>query len=389
MNDAVTSLASLESAKTLTPFMQQLRRELHQIPEVGLVLPETQFVVREELERLGLEVETDSVSSGMSARIPGTSGSTIVLRADMDALPIHETNDLLFRSRHPGAMHACGHDLHASMLLGAAKFLTTRQPLHDVVLAFQAGEEFDRGALPLLAHRNLASITDARAYALHVHANYPSGTFNWRTGPFMGFGDWFSMNVHGSGGHASAPQLARSPIPAAANLAAEINSITDLSQLPWPTRIATVTEFLAGNSVNVIPPSASLRGTIRGKDLDTITTVRSALRVLTEKASTRFATDVALEITEGYPAVMNDVDATNHAVRLATGLVGANYVREMPETSMVIEDFSYFTQRWPGSMLYLGASLDGFPAFNHSPDAMFDESAMTAGCAFLIALAMS
>ena len=377
----------LARAVAQVPFMVRMRQRLHQVPEVGLHLPITQNAVLDELRSLGLEVEFDSHSSGLSARIPGTSAETVVLRADMDALPVAETNDLPFRSRHVGAMHACGHDLHTSMLLGLARALTETAPRHSVILAFQSGEEFDRGAVPLLAHRNLSGVRNARTFALHVHANLPAGSLHWRSGPFMGYGDWFEVSINGRGGHASAPQRALSPLTPAARLAVSIDSITDLQQQPWPTRVATTTEILGGNSVNVIPQHASLRGTIRGKDLATMEGIRGELRSLVAQEQSASGTQIVMNIVEGYPAVMNAPDATAHAVSLGRDLFGDDSVREMPETSMVIEDYSYFTERWPGSMLYLGASVPGFTAFNHSPDVMFNEEAMRVGCTLLLSLA--
>lgn len=378
-----------ELASEAMPRMIELRRQLHEVPEVGLMLPVTQAIVKAELESLGLTVESDSASSGLSARIPGRTNDTIVLRADMDALPILEANDLPFRSRHDGAMHACGHDLHTSMLMAVASILTRQQPEKTVVLAFQAGEEFDRGAVPLLQHRNLRSVTRAQTFALHVHAMLPPGSVNWRVGPFMGYGDWFAISMTGRGGHASAPHRALNPIPPAARLAAAISDITDLRQQPWPTRVATVTEFLAGSSVNVIPAAAALRGTLRAKDLEAIRALRAQVRELAEAEADASGVGFKVDVTEGYPAVVNDPDATARAVSLAVGLLGSATVAQMPETSMVIEDFAYFTQKWPGCMLYLGAAVPGASAFNHAPEVLFDETAMSAGCAVLLLLAGS
>lgn len=370
-------------------YMVDLRRALHEIPEVGLHLPHTQALVRKQLEGLGLRVESDDASSGLSAIIPGRSADTLVLRADMDALPVDEPVGLEFRSKNVGAMHACGHDLHTAMLLGAARDLVEHQPEHTIVLAFQAGEEFDRGAVPLLAHRNLSSTRSARTFALHTHAVLPSGTLNWRVGPFMGYGDWFAVEIEGRGGHGSNPQRARTPITPAAELAIAINAITDLTAQPWPTLVATVTELLAGNSVNVIPARARLRGTLRATEESAIVELRDRVEELARAVARASQTHVTFALTEGYPAVLNDSEATAHAIAVAVELIGEERVTQMPGTSMVIEDYAYFTRRWPGSMLYLGAQVPEHDAFNHSPDVMFDEDAMVTGCAFFLGLANS
>ncbi len=385
---------NLAAAAEQQEWMRDTRRHLHAHPEVGLQLPATADVVREVLTGLGLDIETDAVSSGISARMTGTTGQTVVLRADMDALPLAEHTDLEFASVNPGSMHACGHDMHTTMLLATARALATMPERHDVVFAFQAGEEFDRGALPLLDHRNLREVGQARTFALHMHAQRPVSTFHWRRGSFMGFGDWFRITITGSSGHASSPQLARSPIPALAFLAERIDAITDLTEQPWPTSVATVTETRAGNSVNVIPDSATLRGTLRGRDEATIITVREQLADLCATARRQFGIEVDLDLQIGYPAVINDAGVTDEGIgfveRLASvpGMSGIGAVA-MPEASMVIEDYSYFLQRWPGTMMYLGAQVDGCTSFNHSADVLFDESAMTVGCAYLLTAATS
>ena len=370
-------------------WMRDTRRHLHTHPEVGLHLPATADVVREVLTGLGLDIETDAASSGISTRMPGTTGHTVVLRADMDALPLTEHTDLDFASLNPGSMHACGHDMHTTMLLAAARALAAMPERHDVVFAFQAGEEFDRGALPLLEHRTLREVGQARTFALHMHAQRPVGTFHWRRGSFMGFGDWFRITITGASGHASSPQLARSPIPAQAFLAERIDAITDLDAQPWPTSVATVTETRAGNSVNVIPDIATLRGTLRGRDEATIIAVREQLATLCEEAEQRFAVTVELDLQIGYPAVINDAGVTDEGIGFVERLAASNRMPSvaavaMPEASMVIEDYSYFLQRWPGTMMYLGAQVDGCTSFNHSADVLFDEQAMTAGCAYLL-----
>lgn len=377
---------AVETAEAHQDRMIAWRRQLHEFPEVGLHLPVTAALVRRELEGLGLDVESDRASSGLTAVMPGDSGKTVILRADMDALPIDERTDLTFRSRTPHAMHACGHDLHTSMLLGAAHALAAVPDRHTVILAFQAGEEFDRGALPLLEHEHLRAVTDARTFALHMHAQQPAGTFVGRRGAFMAFGDWFEITVTGASGHASSPHLARSPIPAAAWLARQVDGLTDLNVQPWPTRVATVTQVTSGNSVNVIPDQATLRGTLRGHDEATIVGLRQAVEALGREAQKAHAVEVDIAITHGYPAVINDDAMAEYAAHLARDLA-LSETSVMPQPSMVIEDYAYFLQRWPGAMTYLGAKVAGFDAFNHSAEVMFDESAMVQGCAFHIAAA--
>ena len=341
------------------PYTQSLRRALHEIPEVGLFLPKTQDFVCAELEKFGYAVERNDESSGLSLVINPKGEETLVFRCDMDALPVFEPEGLSFRSKHEGSMHACGHDLHTAIMITVAKILSENKPNKKIVLAFQSGEEFDRGAIPLLKHKNLVEVEVARSFALHTHANLPSGTLNWKNDSFMGFGDWFEIQVTGLGGHGASPHKANTPITPAANIALAINSITDLLAKPWPTQVATVTEILSGNSVNVIPPDARLRGTIRGKNFESISYVRQKLEEIVKNTQAQFGVKVDLNIKEGYPAVINSVESNEFAKTCLAKLPEIPTVNELPETSMVIEDYSYFLQKWPGAMFYLGCQVEG------------------------------
>ena len=378
----------LKSVEDIYPYIINVRRELHKIPEVGLFIPKTQKLVLNELEKMGFSPEYNDQSSGISVKIPGKNSETVILRADMDALPVIEPKILEFRSIHEGSMHACGHDLHTAMLLGTAKILSQIVPEQNIILAFQAGEEFDRGAVPLLGHQNFLNLKDAKAFALHVNSNLASGSLNWKIDTFMGFGDWFEIEIIGEGGHASSPQKAITPIKPAAEIISAINTLTDLSHKPWPVKVATVTMVQSGNSRNVIPSSATIKGTIRTKELTELQFIKKQLKEIVYKVRESSQTNISLDIIKGYPAVLNDKAATVDALSKISKIIPSINLNEMPETSMVIEDFSYFTNRWPGSMIFLGASSPGFNAFNHSPDVMFDESAMKIGCAYLCSLAM-
>lgn len=371
------------------PYTQSLRRALHEIPEVGLFLPKTQDFVCAELEKFGYAVERNDESSGLSLVINPKGEETLVFRCDMDALPVFEPEGLSFRSKHEGSMHACGHDLHTAIMITVAKILSENKPNKKIVLAFQSGEEFDRGAIPLLKHKNLVEVEVARSFALHTHANLPSGTLNWKNDSFMGFGDWFEIQVTGLGGHGASPHKANTPITPAANIALAINSITDLLAKPWPTQVATVTEILSGNSVNVIPPDARLRGTIRGKNFESISYVRQKLEEIVKNTQAQFGVKVDLNIKEGYPAVINSVESNEFAKTCLAKLPEIPTVNELPETSMVIEDYSYFLQKWPGAMFYLGCQVEGSEFFNHSEKVQFNEDAMKSGVEFFLALAYS
>lgn len=368
-----------ELAARYADFMSGHRRWLHAHPEVGLALPLTHDYIWSALVGLGLRPERHD-GAGVTVRVPGSgAGRVKVLRTDMDALPVTEATGLEYASRHPGAMHACGHDLHMAMLLGAAALFRDHPPRTDVVLAFQPGEELDRGALATLEHDNLRFGEPAAAFAIHVNAAVEPGTVEYRPGVFMASADTFQLSLDGDGGHAAVPGLAGNPIDAGASFVESLRRRVDAIRLD--DTVLTVTRFDSGVAANVIPAGCRITGSIRY--------VREPDRQLLRDLVTQTAREIAeasgvrreLEFTEGYPPLVCDkafVSELEGAVR--SGLPGVR-LREMASPSMVTEDFAYFVQRWPGAMVYLGAGTRGHRAFNHAATVVFDESVMVTGLA--------
>ncbi len=353
------------------------RRALHQEPEVGLDLPDTHAYVAEALRGLGLAPELHP-GAGVTVEVPGTTdGRPVVLRADMDALPVTERSADEHPSRRPGAMHACGHDLHMAMLLGAAACLVEAPPARRTVLVLQPGEETDRGAVPTLEQHGALALAEAEAFAIHVHATLPAGTVHLRPGTFMAFGDWFRVDYRGPGAHASSPHLAGNPVVAAGALVTRLEaSVAELAREEH--LVATVTEALIGNTVNVIPSDGRLRGTLRSLSAARRAALHAELAHLTTQTAEQVGVQARLTITEGYPAVVND---PSYVDRVRAALGSRAEVVDMAEPSMVIEDFAYFLQRWPGAMVYLGAQVPGHDAFNHAADAVFAEEVLQVGAA--------
>lgn len=367
--------------------MIEHRRHLHSRPEVGLELPETHRYLRTQLESLGLSPEVRP-AGGVTVRMHGTSGTgrVRILRADMDALPLDERTDLPYRSELRGAMHACGHDLHMAMLLGAAEMFVAMPPRHDVVLVFQPGEESDRGALEVLKHRSLRLGQEATAFAIHVNAVMASHAVAYRHGLFMAHGDWFEVTFSGPGGHASAPHLTGSPIEAAADFVAGLAGVTEELKTGEEV-VATVTEVKAGNTVNVIPTVGTLRGTLRTLSLEHRAELHKRVQEVARAAATRCDVAHEVRISAGYPAVVSDARFVDALVAGVTVAGHGGLLVRMDQPSMVIEDFSYFLQKWPGAMVYLGAAVGEHPSFNHSDDVLFDENVMSTGLALHEAVA--
>jgi hippurate hydrolase len=300
----------------------------------------------------------------------------------MDALPITERSGVDFESDRPGAMHACGHDLHMAMLLGAARAFGDHPPRRDVVLAFQPGEESDRGALKVLEHDNL-QLGDASAFAIHVHATQPAHSVRYTRDVFMAFGDWFQVDFSGPGGHAATPEDAGNPVEAAAWFVLAARTLTE--QLAREEHVvASVTESLIGNAVNVIAASGRLRGTIRTLSAGQRERLISGLTEAASAAAADAGVTATFELTEGYPAVRNDGAYVDRMLARFGEVLGPEQLTPMERPSMVIEDFAYFLQKWPGAMVYLGANVPGHRSFNHSDDVVYDEAVMATGATMLL-----
>lgn len=364
------------------------RRYLHAHPEAGLELPATHAWVTDQLEQLGLAPEAHP-GAGVTIRFDGTDQSTgqaphVVLRVDMDALPVTERTGLAYASRRAGVMHACGHDLHTAVGLAVARVLAVHPPRRTTILAFQPGEETDRGAVPTLAaHKNLRITSPANAFAVHMHAQAPSGQVLLRNGTFMANGDWFTANFTGPGGHASAPERTGNPIEAGAQFVADLATAVTSYKCREHT-VATVTEFLAGNTVNVIPTKCSLRGTIRTLSHETRMHLTQQMHELAASSAYSARVNGDWQLHEGYPAVINNNDYVEAVRTCLQQTQLASSVTAMAEPSMVIEDFSYFLHKWPGMMIYVGAHVPGCLSFNHADDVLFDEAAMTTSLALYL-----
>ncbi|WP_172381952.1 M20 family metallopeptidase [Streptomyces sp. MNP-20] len=388
----------LAQARELLPGLVTTRRALHRAPELGLRLPRTQATVLAALEALPLTVTTGRSLSSVVATLEGAHpGRTVLLRGDMDALPQHEDTGLEFASEVPDAMHACGHDLHTAMLIGAARLLAARREelRGRVVFMFQPGEEGDGGARHMIDEGVLGTRGEGgvdAAFALHVSTRLDSGTVHLRPGPALAAHDTLRVTVHGRGGHASAPHRALDPVPVACEIVQALQTMVTRTVHVFDPAVVTIGRIEAGTTTNIIPETAELHGTLRTLTPATRQLLRENVARVAHHVAAAHGATAEVELPEGYPPVVNDPDRTAAARAAATALLGPGRVHELAEPVMGAEDFSYVLERVPGAMAFLGACPPGTSP-DEAPDihcnrVVFDEGAMAVGSAVHAAVAL-
>jgi len=346
-----------------------------------------------------VQVHHGRAATSLVAVLEGTRpGSTVLLRADMDALPLQEDTSLPFRSQVDGAMHACGHDMHVAMLATAGRLLAGRreQLAGRVVLMFQPGEEGCHGARVMidegLLDRHGPGGRPVSAYALHVSATLPVGELHTRAGPLMAAADAVRVRVTGRGGHASAPHDALDPVPAAAAMVGALQTALTRRVDAHHPAVLTIARIVAGTTNNVIPESAVMDGTLRTLSEPVRALMHEEIRRVCRHIALAHGCSAAVEIEPGYPVTVNDETAVRRMVGVAGEVLGRRRVVTMPSPIMGAEDFSYVLQKVPGALAFLGAcppSVDPATAPpNHSNRVVFDESAMAVGAAVYAALAL-
>jgi amidohydrolase len=381
-------------ADTLGPTLVAWRRALHQKPELAFEEVETAAFVESRLRALDLEVRTGLAGTGVAAvlRAEAPSGGSILLRADMDALPIQEETGRPYGSRVPGKMHACGHDGHMAMLLGAATLLAERRAKlpHDVVFCFQPAEEGGGGAHKMIAAGVLDLSTPREAYALHLWSLYPAGTMHVRPGPIMAAQDEFTARFIGRGGHGAMPHQAVDPIVAAAQGLVALQSVVSRSIDPMEPAVVSVGSLHAGSAPNVIPDEARMDGTLRSFQDGVRERLRIRVRRVLEGTASASGCKLEFELRPGYPAVVNDPRAVERVRQVGKDVFGAENVIE-PAPMAAAEDFAYFLQRIPGAFVLIGAAnaARGITAPHHTARFDVDESVLPRGAELLARLALA
>jgi amidohydrolase len=386
-----------DDAKALNDDLVTLRRELHQIPEIGLQLPRTQERVLAALDGLPLEVSTGTTTTSVTAVLRGARpGPVILLRGDMDALPVEERTGLPYASRHPEAMHACGHDLHTAGLVGAARLLCARRDslAGDVVFMFQPGEEGWDGAGHMIAEGVLEAAgrpVDA-AYGVHVTSSlFQRGMFTARPGSMMAASAGAFVRVIGAGGHGARPHDARDPIVVACEMVGALQAMVTRRFDVFDPVVLTVGTFHGGTRRNVIPDDATFEATVRTFSEATMDKARKEILQVCEHIAAAHGLEVDARFEGEYPATVNDAAEHDYVASTVREVFGEERYETMPNPIAGSEDFSRVLQRVPGTFVFLGACVTDDPAQappNHSPRATFDDSVLVDSATLLAALAL-
>lgn len=384
----------LADAHALQDDLVALRRELHRIPEVGLDLPRTQEIVLRALEGLPLEITTGTATTSVVAVLRGgRPGPTVLLRGDMDALPITEATALDYAAT-TGTMHACGHDLHTAALVGAARLLSARREelAGDVLLMFQPGEEGYGGAKVMLEEGLLEASgkKPVAAYAIHVSPG-PRGVFWHRPGPVLAGSNELRVTVRGKGGHGSQPHTAVDPVAALVAIAGSLQTMVTRRFDVFDPVVLTITQLSAGEAINVIPDTATLGATVRTLSRESLATMQAESARLAESIAVAHGCTAEVDFLVSYPVTVNDAAEDAWVADQLQEAFGGDRVEERATPIMGSEDFSYVLEEVPGTFFFLQCSPpDVDPAtaaWNHSAGVLFDDAVLGDQAAALALLA--
>lgn len=398
-------MSVIDDARAQHDELRRFRRELHGEPELGLQLPRTQERVLAELDGLALETTLGKEVSGVGAVLRGGAGAataaterpTVLLRADMDALPVQEETGVDYSSHVEGRMHACGHDLHTAMLVGAARILNDRRDSlpGDVVLMFQPGEEGYDGAAYMVREGilDLAGRRVDAAFGLHVmSAMMPPALFASKSGPLMSASDVLHVKILGAGGHGSTPHRAKDPVVVAAEVTTALQTAVTRQFDMFDPVVVTVGRLVAGTKANVIPATAELEATVRSFSAANHEQLPEVLTRLVTGIARAHGLDAEVDYRRQYPLTVNDQAETDFLARTATELFGEERFVPMINPVAGSEDFSRVLDEVPGAFAFLSAVPPGADpataAYNHSPFATFDDQVLADGAALYAQLAI-
>jgi hippurate hydrolase len=368
--------------------MTAWRRHLHTIPELSFECPKTAAFIKARLEEIGVdEIHEGIAQTGIVAIINGRgAGRTVGLRADFDALPITEETGVDYASTHPGMMHACGHDGHTAMLLGAAKYMAeTRNFAGRVALIFQPAEEDGGGAEVMCQEGIMDRFEIAEVYGIHNFpgAQVPAGGFYTTPGPIMAAVDMFTITINGRGGHGAMPHEAADPVVAACGMVQAIQTIISRNTHSAAEKVISVTQIHTGSASNIIPDTAMINGTVRTFDTETKALIQRRMQAIVAGQAAAYGVEAVLEYEEGYPATVNSEAETAYAAKVARSVVGDAQVNAAFPKVAGSEDFAYMLEERPGAYLFLSA---GEGAGLHHPKFNFNDEIAPIGASFFVQL---
>ena len=379
----------IKEIKLLHDEMTEWRRDIHQHPELKFEENRTSDLVAAKLEEFGIEIHRGLAKTGVVGTIRNGDGPSIGLRADMDALPLEEKNTFKHASSNPGKMHACGHDGHTAMLLGAAKHLAASKNFKGTVnLIFQPAEEGGGGGELMIKEGLFEMFPVDSVYGLHNWPGMPAGTFGVGSGPFMAAADMFDLTINGRGGHAALPDQCIDPIVVASQVVSALQTITSRNTHPVDSVVISVTQIHAGDAYNVIPDSVRMHGTVRTFQTETRNKIPSSMLRVAEGVCAAYGATCELNYMSGYPATINSVPETEISAKAVVDLLGEDKIIRNPTPCMGAEDFSYMLEARPGCYVWLGIGPGKGEAgcMLHSSRYDFNDDVLPTGASYWVKL---
>ena len=381
-----------KEAKKISNWIIEIRRELHKYPELMYEEYKTSEVIRRELDKLNISYKSPIAKTGVLATIGKGDGPCVALRADMDALPIHEETDVPFKSKIDGKMHACGHDCHVSMLLGAAKLLKKRENKINgtIKLLFQPAEEGGAGGKLMREEGVLKNPEVERIFGLHVWPQMPTGQIGSREGTFLAATTFLDLTVKGVGGHAAVPHLTRDPVLTSAQIITNLQSIISRELDPLDSGVVSISAIQGGQAANVIPPEVKILGTLRSLTMDGLKKLQTRVKEIAESIAKAHECEAIVEYPgNDYPPTVNDGEMWDFAKKVGSGMLGEENVSDL-DAVMGGEDFAYYTEKVKGCFVVLGMNNPDIDATYsvHHPMFKADEDALHIGTALHISFAL-
>ena len=382
--------AIMKESEEIKDWIIDIRRELHRFPELMYEEHRTNALVREKLDGLGIEYKFPIAETGVLATIGNGNGPCIALRADMDALPIHEMADVDFKSEIDGKMHACGHDCHTAMLLGAAKILKDKEINGTIKFLFQPAEEGGAGGEKMTQEGALENPAVERIFGLHVWPFIPTGQVGSRAGAFLAATSFMDIEVVGTGGHAAAPHTCVDPVLASSRIIDSLQSIVSRETDPLESAVVSITAVNGGSAHNVIPESVAIKGTLRSLTMDGLANLQKRVDEICGLVGRANGCEVNVVYPgNDYPPTFNDPETWEFAKGVAGSMIGAENVNELPPV-MGGEDFAYYTQKTKGCFVVIGVGNPDKGCIHsvHHPQFKVDEDALPLGTALHVSFAL-